>query len=200
MRRPVSTSGCDSRCRFAVKRFAFGPSGRRFGDRGTGHPPCGCEVGPWARWAGDGDRDVLLQGAVPGRVIGRPVLPAAPDDAAPGASERANRALVVVAACSRSGVVISRPGMPVPGAVSERVKRAAEPFVASPAKARDLAFAGLHGDRGLAGVAGERVGVGVVSTTSRPSLRKESPRRSPNRRGETATGRSRRRGVRGSRA
>ena len=125
MRRPVSTLRGGSGWRFAVKRFALGLLGRVFGDGGTGHPLGGCEVEPVARRAGDCDRDVLLQAAVAGWVVGRAVLPAAPDDAAPGASERADRALVVVAARSRAGVVVSRPGVPVAGAVSERVERAA---------------------------------------------------------------------------
>jgi hypothetical protein len=88
-------------------------------------PLGGCEVQPVARRAGDCDRDVLLQAAVAGGVVGRAVLPAAPDDGAPGASERADRPLVVVAARSRAGVVVSRPGVPVAGALSERVERAA---------------------------------------------------------------------------
>ena len=54
--------------------------------------------------------------------------------------------------------------MPVAGAVSQRAERAAQPLVAAPAEARGLAFAGLHRDRGLAGVAGERVTGGVAGT------------------------------------
>ena len=105
---------------------------------------------------------MLLQGAVAGGVVGDAVLPAAPEDAAPGASEGADRAGVVVAAGDRAGVVVGRPGVPVAGGVGERAERVAQAFVACPAEAGDLAFAGLDRDRGLAGVAGERVAGGVA--------------------------------------
>jgi hypothetical protein len=49
----------------------------------------GWEVGPGARWGVDGDGDVLLQSGVAGGVVGGVVLPAAPDDPAPGATEGA---------------------------------------------------------------------------------------------------------------
>jgi hypothetical protein len=59
-RRPVSTPEFDSGCRLAVKRFALGPSGRRFGDGGAEHPLGGGEVGQGARRRRDRDRAVLL--------------------------------------------------------------------------------------------------------------------------------------------
>jgi hypothetical protein len=43
--RPVSTSERGSGCRLAVKRFAFGPAGRRFGDGGGEHLLGGSGVG-----------------------------------------------------------------------------------------------------------------------------------------------------------
>ena len=44
-RRPVSTSERYSGCRLAVKRFALGLAGRRFGDGGAEHPLSSSEVG-----------------------------------------------------------------------------------------------------------------------------------------------------------
>ena len=64
----------------------------------------------------DDDGDVLLQGAVAGWVIRGAVLPAAPYDAAPGASEGADRAGVVVAAAAGGGVEVLGPGVVVAGA------------------------------------------------------------------------------------
>ena len=61
-----------------------------------------------------------------------------------------------------AGVVVGRPGMPVPGAVGERRERVAQPLVARPPEAGRLALAGLDRHRGLAGVAGERVTVRVA--------------------------------------
>ena len=75
MRRPVSTPRRVSGCRLAVKRFALGPAGRRFGDGGAGHPLGGSEVGAGPRRAGNGDGDVLLQAAMFGGVVGGAVLP-----------------------------------------------------------------------------------------------------------------------------
>ena len=60
------------------------------------------------------------------------------------------------------GVEVLRPGVPVAGAVGERAERDAQALVAAPAEAGGLAFAGLDRDRGLAGVAGERVAGGVA--------------------------------------
>ena len=75
--------------RLAVKRFALGPAGRLFGDGGAEHPLGGGEVGHWARRGWDGERAVLLQGTVAGGVVRDPVLPAAPHDPAPGATDGA---------------------------------------------------------------------------------------------------------------
>ena len=75
VRRRVSTPDRDSGCRLAVKRFALGPLGRPAGDGGVEHPLGGGCVGPGAPRSGDRDRDVLLEGAVAGRVVGGAVLP-----------------------------------------------------------------------------------------------------------------------------
>ena len=68
------------------------------GDGVAEHPLGGSYVGAGPRGCGDGHRDVLLQGAVAGGVVGDAVLPAAPEYAAPGAAEDADRVRVVVAA------------------------------------------------------------------------------------------------------
>ena len=127
------------------------------GEHAGGDPLGGGLVDHGPRRGGDGDGDVLLQGAVAGGVIRDSVLPAAPHDAAPGAAEGAHRAGVVVAAGDRAGVVVRGPGVPVAGAVGERAERVAQALVARPAEARDLALTGFDRDGGLAGVAGERV-------------------------------------------
>ena len=61
------------------------------------------------------------------------------------------------------GVEVLRPRVPVAGGVSERAERGAQALVAAPAEARCLALARLDRDRGLAGVAGERVAGGVAA-------------------------------------
>jgi hypothetical protein len=92
-------------------------------------------------FVGDRDGDVLLVGAVAGGVIGDAVLPAAPQDATPGASEGADRAWVVVAAGFGVGVAILGPGMPMAGAVGERAERRTQAMVTATAKGGDLALA-----------------------------------------------------------
>ena len=93
------------------------------GAGGTGHPLGGGEVGHGARRCWDGDGDVALQRAVSRGVVGAAVLPALPHDAAPGASEGADRAGVFVAALSRLGVEGAGPGVPVAGAVRQPAER-----------------------------------------------------------------------------
>ena len=152
-----------SACRQALRARPCGPP---FGDGGAEHPLGGGEVGQGARRRGDRDRAVLLQGAVSGWVVGGAVLPAAPDDAAPGATEGAQRAGVLVAAGAGGGVAVLRPGVPVAGAVGQGAERAAQPLVAAPAEAGCLALAGLDRDGGLAGVGGER----VTGRVARPAV------------------------------
>jgi hypothetical protein len=88
-------------------------AGRPLGDSGAGHPLGGIQVGHWARRGGDDDCDVALQCAVSHWVVGGVVAPALPHDAAPGASDGADRAGVFVAAPSGLGVEVLGPGVPV---------------------------------------------------------------------------------------
>src|ERR1700761_2020566 len=97
-----------------------------------------------------------------GGVGGDAVLPAAPDHAAPGAAEAADRARVVVAAGSGRGVAVLGPGVPVTSRVGEGAGRGSQPLVAAVAEGRDLLFAGFDRDGGHAGVGGERVRGGVA--------------------------------------
>ena len=135
---------------------------RPSGDGDAEHPLGGGCVGHGARRSSDRHEDVLLQGAVAGRVVGVRVCQQLPYDAAPSAAESAGGAGVVVAASDGAGVVVGGPGVVVAAAVGERVEGVAQPLVACPTKAGDLAFAGLERDRGLAGVAGECVARGVA--------------------------------------
>lgn len=162
MRRPVSTLQCGSACRLAVKRFALVPAGRPLGDGGAGYPLGRGQVDARPRLVGDSDGDVVLQAPVAGGVVGDAVLPAAPQDADPGAFEGADRALVVVAAGASRGVAVSRPGVPVAGRVGECADRRSEAFVAAVAEAGDLAFARFDGDGTHGSVGGERFGAVVA--------------------------------------
>src|ERR1019366_6172616 len=87
-------------------------SGGRGGGEGAGeHALGGGMVDDGPRQGRDGHRDVLLQGAVAGRVIRHPVLPASPYDSAPGAPEGADRAGMVVPALAGAGVEVLGPGV-----------------------------------------------------------------------------------------
>ena len=95
-------------------------------------------------------------------VVGGVGLPAASQDAAPGASEGAQRAAVFVAAGSGLGIMVAAPGFQrrvvcarVPSALRRRLLHAQ----------RNLAFfrfAGLDRHRRLAGVGGDRGAVRVA--------------------------------------
>src|SRR5215216_3230993 len=104
-------------------------------------------------------RELALERPVAGRVVGLPVLPHPPEDAAPGASDGANCALVVVASGASAGVEVAGPGVVVTAGGGERAPQA---LVAGPAKGGVLALAGLDGDRGHAAVGGERLGARVA--------------------------------------
>ena len=132
------------------------------GDGVAEHPLGRGWVGPGARAGGDDDGGVLFQAAVAGGVIRGVVLPAAPDDAAPGAAEGPQGTAVVVAALAGVGVAVGRPRVPLAAAVRERAERVAQPLVARPAELRVPAFARLDRDRGLAAVGGDRVAVRVA--------------------------------------
>src|SRR5579884_2118445 len=109
-----------------------------------------------------GDEKLLLEGVVAGGVVGDAVLPAAPQDARPGASDGSDRALVVVSAGASVAVEAVCPGVVVAGAVGEGAERVAEAVVAGAAEAGDLLLAGLDRDGRLAGVASERFAGGVA--------------------------------------
>src|SRR5664279_426179 len=109
----------------------------------AGHPLGSGNVDAVTGRAGDSDRDVLLSGAVASELVRHAVLPATPHDPAPGTSERADRALMVMPSGDRPGVHRLRPGVPVAGAVSKRAERVTQPLVARPAEVRDLVLARL---------------------------------------------------------
>jgi hypothetical protein len=111
---------------------------------------------------GDFDGDVLLEAVVAVGVVGDAVLPAAPEDAGPGASEGADRAWVVVPAAAGAGVVVFSPGVPFAGCVGEGRGGVSESVVAAVSEARDFFAAGLDRDGGHAGVGGEVLGGGVA--------------------------------------
>ena len=74
------------------------------------------------------------------------VLPEAPDDAEPGGAEDADRVREVVAAGAGALEDVVGPGVVVAACVGEDADGGAEVFVAGPAEAGDLLFAGLDGD------------------------------------------------------
>src|SRR5439155_20986545 len=101
-------------------------------------------------------RGEAVEAAVSGGFVDGSVLPEAPDDAEPGAAEDADRVGVVVASGAGASVDVGGPGVVVAAAVGEDADGGAEVFVAGPAEAGDLLFAGLDGDWGLAGDCFER--------------------------------------------
>ena len=159
--RPLMTSTVDGviGCRPIVKRFAFGRWGCLFGGGGAEHPLNAGEVGAEPRGRGLPDSDVLLRDG--GQVVGHAVLPVAPEDAQPCASDGADRAGVVAVAMG-SGAVLLSLGIAVACAVGECADGVAQALVAARAEARELAIAGSDRDWGHAGVVGERVGGGVA--------------------------------------
>jgi hypothetical protein len=94
-------------------------------------------------------------------LVGGVVLPAAPEDAGPGAAECAAGVGVVLSAGAGSGVDVVGPGVPVACAVSQDAEVAAQALVAGPAEGGVALFAGLFGDGCLTGVSGEGIGGGV---------------------------------------
>src|SRR4029079_4327671 len=105
-----------------------------------------------------------VEAVVAGGVVGGVVLPEAPDDAEPGAAEDADRVGVVVASGAGALVDVVGPGVVVAAAVGEDADGVAEVFVAGPAEAGDLLFAGFDCDGGLAGDRFER-GAGLVAVS-----------------------------------
>jgi len=104
----------------------------------------------------------LVEGAVSGRLVGRVVLPAAPEHATPCASEDTDRVGMIAATSAGALVDVMSPGMPVSGAVGEGTHVFAQPLVASPAERSGAVLAGLDRHGSLARIGGERV-VGRVA-------------------------------------
>src|SRR5215207_2687756 len=100
-------------------------------------------------------------GAVLGWVVGDAVVPAAPDDPDPRSGQDPDGVGVVAAAGDGVGVDLGRPGAGVAGVVGVGADGLAETLVAGPAEADRAVFAGLAGDRGGTGQAGDGVGAVV---------------------------------------
>ena len=195
----MSTPECGSGCRLAVKRFALGPAGRRFGDGGAEHPLGGSEVGQGPDGRGNGDRAVLLQGAVFGGVVGGAVLPAAPDDR----GTRRDRGCVARGGARGRGRGRRRSGLAPRGASGGccrrgcRTRRAAAccspsgSWLSCVCRTRPRRRLGRRRRRACHGSGSAR-----GSRRSRPAARRRS-RRCAGR--GTATGRSRRPGARAAR-
>lgn len=98
-----------------------------------------------------------LERAVFGGVVGRVVVPTAPDDVCPGAGQDADGVGVVVAAGDGPVVEVFGPGVGVAGVAGEVAQRVAELSVGAVAEADAAGLAGLSGGRGDAGQAGQRV-------------------------------------------
>lgn len=107
-------------------------------------------------------REEAAEAAVAAGIVRSSVLPDAPDDAEPGAPEDAQRVGVVFAARDRVSVELLCPGVVPAAGVGADADGAAQPRVAGPAEAGDLALAGLHGNRSLAGDRLERDAGGVA--------------------------------------
>src|SRR5258705_1881339 len=112
-----------------------------------------------------GSEHIVLSGlseayrvAVLCRVVGDAVVPAAPDDADPGAGQYAYGVGMVVAASAGVGVDLGRPWVGVAAVVGECGDRDAEAFVAGPTEVHGPMPAGLVGDGGGSGQGGDGVG------------------------------------------
>src|SRR5439155_7152097 len=98
-----------------------------------------------------------LEGAMLGRVVGRAVLPAAPDDEEPCAGEDADRVRMVVAASDGVAVEVGSPGVSASGVTGEVADGIAELLIGGPAEADGAVLAGLACAGGDAGEAGQRL-------------------------------------------
>ena len=116
-----------------------------------------------------------------GGVVGDTVVPAAPDDVAPGAGGDADGVRVVFAA--GAGIVVDGcgPGAGVPGVGGEIARGVAELAVDRPPEVVGGAGAGLAGDRGDPGQPGERFGVGEPGRQSPISASSRAARTVPGR-------------------
>ena len=111
---------------------------------------------------GNFDGEVLLEAVVAGGVVGDAVLPAAPHDSAPGASDGSDCAWVVVPATAGAGVSVFGPGVPFAGCVGEGRGGVSESVIAAVSEARDFLASGFDRDGRHAGVGGEVLGGGVA--------------------------------------
>jgi hypothetical protein len=110
----------------------------------------------------------FLYGTVPGGVVGALVVPAAVDDANPGAGEDSHGVGVVVSARAGSVVDVGCPSALVSAVVSEGGQCSAEAFVACPAEVHGVLFAGRFGDGSDPGQGGHGVGTVVGCTGVAP--------------------------------
>ena len=111
--------------------------------------------------SGGGER---LRSAMPRDVVGRAILPAAPEDAGPRAGENADRMLMPTA--TRAGALIDegRPARGMTGVIGEGREGAAQALVAGPAEDHGPVLTGRAGDGGGAGLRGQLFGGGEAGT------------------------------------
>src|SRR5437867_2429608 len=102
--------------------------------------------------SGSGER---LRSAMPRDVVGRAILPAAPEDARPRAGENADRMLMPTATGAGALIDESRPGRGMTGVIGEGREGAAQALVAGPAKDHGLVLAGGMRDGRQAALGGE---------------------------------------------
>src|SRR5439155_13050662 len=98
-----------------------------------------------------------LESAVGCRVVGKVVLPAAPDDVCPGAGEDAHGVGVVTAAGDGLGVQVVGPGVGAAGAAGEVAHGVTQRLVSAAAEGNGFDLARLPGRGRDPGQAGQRV-------------------------------------------
>src|SRR3954453_4173603 len=103
-----------------------------------------------------------LEVAVALGLVGGVVVPAAPEDADPGAAEDAQGVGMVGAAAAGALVDVAGPGVVVAGGVGQGADGFAQAFVAGAAEAGGFLLAGFDGDGAHAGVGGQAFGGGVA--------------------------------------
>ncbi len=157
--------GADSMSRQCRRSHLLGRRRRRLGAAGGAH---GRHAGPLSaalrsRAAGGMRHPVStpscfeeqLSGAVLSGVVGFAIVPGAPDDAQPSASEDANGVRVVAAPGLGLGVDVSGPGIGMARVVGQAGKRCAQTVIAGPAEDDRLGLARCVGDGSDAGLGGE---------------------------------------------
>jgi hypothetical protein len=98
-----------------------------------------------------------LERPVAARVVGRVLLPAAPDDGDPGTGEDADGVLMVMAPGAGLLVEAARSGIDVAGVGGEVAHRVTQLLVRALPEHDGSHLAGLAGGRGYAGQAGQRI-------------------------------------------